>query len=477
MIESNFNTKNFLNLLTCPVEYKPLRNVVNLFPCCHKVNETVAKQYFGQLENGFCTKEAKCMLCNACVTSYAPDETIRKLAIQIFGEGKNVATLPPHSLIVEEKVDIVKLPYPGKPAIFAHCSGDWKTPFKSNAFLCEKKVTFVSTVEDSLITEFSLSGYMDGTIVLRVSLNNRGALSYFRSFRIIGSCGISGSHSFFVSSIPAIQTLFSIIARYNVIPHYHYQQLKEIIEKEGVTHHFPNKIEKGVTHHFPNKIVIEKSVLAYTNFEAKEFLNSLTCPIEKRPLTEAVNLFPCCHKVNESAAKQLFGQAEQNKCMHCNVTVTSYGPDHLVRDLAVRILGHEKNLDGLSTHPLVLEEKETVSLPSSYPGKAAVFIHREGNGCSRRIGFESVVDDSLITEFFLNLKGCYGIELLIKFKDVSARSHFCNQRVTDESFNSGSNYLSITSAKEVKAFFNILACNNEIPDENYQQLKEIIEQL
>jgi tetratricopeptide (TPR) repeat protein len=65
----------------------------------------------------------------------------------------------------------------------------------------------------------------------------------------------------------------------------------------------------------------------------------LECPVSLEPLTSAVSLTPCAHKINEEVAKSMFGEvingscSKTNNCPVCRVNVTRWSVDHQYRQL------------------------------------------------------------------------------------------------------------------------------------------------
>lgn len=75
--------------------------------------------------------------------------------------------------------------------------------------------------------------------------------------------------------------------------------------------------------------------------------NYFICPVNYKYLTKAVALVPCQHKINESAAKIIFNNTNDNSstthhntqtsgkaCPVCRGNVVAYNPDHAFRSLA-----------------------------------------------------------------------------------------------------------------------------------------------
>lgn len=76
---------DLINVLTCPVDMELLQNAVVLFPCAHKINENIAKQIFGEMEQDKIVNEGKCCpLCQRIVKAYYPDYSTREIAEKIL---------------------------------------------------------------------------------------------------------------------------------------------------------------------------------------------------------------------------------------------------------------------------------------------------------------------------------------------------------------------------------------------------------
>ena len=74
-------------------------------------------------------------------------------------------------------------------------------------------------------------------------------------------------------------------------------------------------------------------------------LSLLECPYELEPLTTAVSLAPCMHKINEAAALILYGIMKEGacsevgkECLLCKQIVKAYHIDHKIREVVKGIL-------------------------------------------------------------------------------------------------------------------------------------------
>lgn len=201
---------------------------------------------------------------------------------------------------------------------------------------------------------------------------------------------------------------------------------------------------------------------------------TLTCPIESKPLTEAVTLIPCCHKINESAAQFLFDVVENNSCLKdgncplCEKNVIAYYPDQSLRELA----------------RVFFTEGKEKPVEFSYPGIRARFVHKEGEWEWRDLGelavlckfmeFESVVSDSLLKKLTLLGDKNGGLRLCVSFNEENASSlkkYLINLKISPTNFING---CAIFRGNDLNKMFPIIAKNNEIPEEYFQKLKDII---
>lgn len=225
---TQFDVKNFISSLSCPFGLDPLREAVNLFPCCHKVNEIAAEKYYGKIVDGFCElREKQCVVCNTPVVAYAPDHTIREIVSQIFGHEQDLASLPTHPLVLEEKKAEGNLPYPGLPAIFVWTEGNWE-PFNYGPELC-RMIEFKSVTENSLLESFTLLGYWGGDIAIAVKFKDKFFNQYLLAHQLPNASSLD---LLFKTSTPTgIKTLFRIIALHNEIPVEHFNQIREIVER------------------------------------------------------------------------------------------------------------------------------------------------------------------------------------------------------------------------------------------------------
>lgn len=227
-MQATFDVKSYLSLLSCPIGLDPLIHAVNLFPCCHKVNAAAAEKYYGKIIEGFCELKNKCVTCKQPVTSYAPDHTIRELATRIFGQEKDLESLPTHPLVLEEKESLkVDLPYPGLPADFIHSSGDIDHLFSLG---CSRFIKFVSITPNSLLKEFWLRGNLDGTFKLTIIFNDLGESESIRNYFMACRLPLELDPSLLTQTPETVKRAFRILVTNNQIPVEHFSKLREIVE-------------------------------------------------------------------------------------------------------------------------------------------------------------------------------------------------------------------------------------------------------
>lgn len=225
--------------------------------------------------------------------------------------------------------------------------------------------------------------------------------------------------------------------------------------------------------------------------------NPLTCSIYFEPLTEAVTLVPCAHKIQQAAALEWFGPVQngwelktKKPCPLCRAPTLGYMVDHTMRNVvrsvyelpeADRNTFLENMTSNLAQKSLAVEKDTTPILP--YPGKQARFVHTSGDwkpldraSCgelSLRMDFQSTTEDSLLKKFSL---------LGYKDGDVAISIGFCEK--DSKNLNSylkqfdiliDSDYSFKTKTKEqLRILFNILAENNEIPASHFDKVKDIV---
>ncbi len=224
---AQLDVKHFLRSLTCPIGLDPLRQAVNLFPCCHKVNQVAAEKRHGKIVEGHCELKERCVVCNTEVVDYAPDDTIRDLAGSVFGHEKDLESLPTHPLVLEQKRAEIGISYPGPSAIFIWTGGEWDKPFDSGGDLC-RLMHFMSITDNSLLEGFRLLGYYGGQISLAIDFKKDGSFKKFlKSHRMF--CSINGSYR--TETLQELKTLFRIIALNNEIPADQFNQIRQIVER------------------------------------------------------------------------------------------------------------------------------------------------------------------------------------------------------------------------------------------------------
>jgi hypothetical protein len=106
----------------------------------------------------------------------------------------------------------------------------------------------------------------------------------------------------------------------------------------------------------------------------QELLPSISCSLTNEPLTNAVTLFPCCHKINEQMAKILYediSNLQDHFCCCCEKKITAFAPDSETRTLAKLILDKELVFPSTASgtpagiSALVLQEFPEISCPVS----------------------------------------------------------------------------------------------------------------
>jgi hypothetical protein len=231
----------------------------------------------------------------------------------------------------------------------------------------------------------------------------------------------------------------------------------------------------------------------------KALQGELFCPVMLEPLSSAVTLVLCAHKVQQAAAEHIFGTTyrswlvqSEKPCPVCRVFVLGYMTDHSTRNI-VKNLFEAPTIDldailitiknKLPKKSITVEKDFEVYLP--FPGKAARFVHSDGDWESYNYGgaplkksltFTSSTKNSLITKF--SLLGYHGdkIKIAIDFnKNTDALKNYFKQSdliFTDSELRNKS-YRSKNPA-QLYVFFTILAENNEIPASHFEKTRDII---
>lgn len=426
---------NFWDSLLCPVQMNPLTEAVALFPCCHKVNEIAAKRLFGSVVNDRCELKTPCVVCRETVTSYYPDPIMRGAVSFFLGE------VPEKSKVLEqEPIQENDLPYPGKPATFEQVR-------ITHSRLC-RKMNFESTTPDSLLESFDLFGYKNGSIAILVTFAERDLdafRTYIRAHQIVSKC----EDGWLIIQNPKdLEKFFQILSRNNVIPDDYLEEITAIFKIACA--------EK--------KVVVDAPI--------QDPSTLLSCPKDQKPLLYAVNLFPCCHKVNEAALQSL-----ENKCFVCKTPIVSSAKDHSLRELATQFFAFaEVEIKNLAPQ---LQEKEYQDQP--FPGKSAVFAHLAGDWepkdtgspLCRELQFRSIVPDSLLENFTLYGYTDGTIRISIWFQKYHGFDEFLKTYQIDDN---GFGFLVEDNLEKIRVLFRIIAMNNEIPSDKYPLLAQIIKE-
>lgn len=227
--------------------------------------------------------------------------------------------------------------------------------------------------------------------------------------------------------------------------------------------------------------------------------NQLDCPVFLEPLTEAVSLVPCAHKIQEAAAKQLFGPANgegwkiesQKACPICRVSVQGYLVDHFTRGVVKQFAALSTEVElmiNLVKNPLpgkiqVPAVQKPVKL--SYPGKSAHFVHKEGDWnefysgvpLCRQMVFVSSTTESLIRKFrimgYVSGNIVIGIEFPSKCKEL--HDYLKTFGVILDNLDLKWGYYSSKNPEGLKAMFKIVSENNTIPAPYLDKIIAIVE--
>ena len=248
------NTPNIESFLLCPISHEPLRQAVTIIPCSHKVQQAIAESVLGKPEaNTWRTSNKKCPVCSEPAEGYVVDLAIRDIANRVFSMrsphinpssnrdfesfffnhlSQDFNELNSSSSSAEPASPI---PYPGKSGTF---TTKWEDR-KLGGDLC-REIEFTSTVEDSLIKEFSLLGYTCGNLSIYLKFNssnleeiqtyftNQGNPLNFSPFEKENYCYRSQGKK-------ELQQIFKVIKEHNTISEEHLNELEAIISAGKIT--------------------------------------------------------------------------------------------------------------------------------------------------------------------------------------------------------------------------------------------------
>lgn len=245
-VQSNINLLQ--DELFCPIYLVPLSKAVAFVPCAHKVQQVAAEELCGPTYDGWQVKsKVPCPVCRSPVFGWIIDRSTRNIVRQLFELPANelnliLATMKKNlaekCLSVEKDVR-AKVPYPGKPGKFVHDGGDWSSslPWYPGAILCRsmrcRSMRFVSINEDSFIKEFSINGFLDGSVDIQILFpeDSDKAEKYLKQFNVVlGASQKACGHKSSINHEQLI-SMFNIIAENNEIPSSHFEMIKEIVSK------------------------------------------------------------------------------------------------------------------------------------------------------------------------------------------------------------------------------------------------------
>jgi hypothetical protein len=232
-------------------------------------------------------------------------------------------------------------------------------------------------------------------------------------------------------------------------------------------------------------------------FNAQTLQDQLICPVLLEPLSQAVSLVPCAHKVQQAAAEKMFGATHggwlvqsENPCPVCRTSVLGYMTDHSTRNIVKQLfeLPESEINSMLALMKKNLAEKsisveKDVIVEKPYPGKSARFIHNggdwelcnSGGDLCRSMRFKSSTKDSLIKDFAVLGWNDGDISIKIQFsKDSSDLKEYLKQfELFPEWMELELGYKS-KSKDQLNVFFNILANNNEIAVSHFEKIRGLV---
>lgn len=246
MATSSISTKVDTNLenlgiaLHCPIEYLPLIKAVTLYPCMHKINETAALILYGTMTGEICSKPAQpCSICRVVVKGYHVDHTMRQMVSQIMLlvdlESMTLKLQKkPMEIEKKEKEEKKELAYPGKAAKFVRQSGDWSLKDSGGMGSIYRYMRYKSVVSDSLLSEFELLGYKDGTIRVFIKYLEKCekiVADYLISFGMVPSFSDLRTNTYMTETIEETKKLFKIVTKNNEIPLEDIQKITKIMSE------------------------------------------------------------------------------------------------------------------------------------------------------------------------------------------------------------------------------------------------------
>ena len=113
----------------------------------------------------------------------------------------------------------------------------------------------------------------------------------------------------------------------------------------------------------------------YGSYQSNNLLNELTCPVSLEPLSKAVALFPCAHKIQQHVARKLFGSCSSSiepgkTCPVCVQPVSAYMIDRGVRNIVHQLAQMTSEDAALA----VAEVKNALSQQESFMEKEPAFV-------------------------------------------------------------------------------------------------------
>lgn len=217
----------------------------------------------------------------------------------------------------------------------------------------------------------------------------------------------------------------------------------------------------------------------------KKLQEHLLCPVLKKPLTEAVTVLNCGHKIQKIAAEYWLGPVgdgwktpSKEPCPVCRVPAKGYIDDHSTREIAKILFILPEN-----EIKVLVENCKSTAIP--YPGKPAKF-ERNGYreywekpfGSFSKINvvssllFTSLTEDSLIENFWIGGYEKHSLSIV-----AHLRSNTRNIKDYFKQFEMKIDNCNDVWAKNhdhVKALFNILVENNEISESHIDLLRDAV---
>lgn len=422
---------------------KSLKDLDSL-PCAHKISHASATALW---QNDGLT----CPQCLQKTQVVRPDPLLRTLCslvehIDATMRRTQAQEMRAESVNLAQQLQLVE--YPGKPTTF-------KPQSDLEGLVGQEQVRYRSDDPEALVQRVALTKRAGETVSLNIEFDHQHGKSlrkFFHQFDL--PVELTALGQFAVHRHPQVQALFAILTKHN--------SFSPGLDSPPKMAESGGKESDATTDENPPP----QSELALVRDVLRECLRD---PVNGKVLTHAVNLWPCCHKVDEARAPLNVSEAHSALCPQCETDVTRCAEDTAIRNLASSI--ESFSMGYLKPDP-------------AYPEPAARFVLDSGEwGKDGVIKYQNVNLSSQLTTLSLSFSGD-AVEFYLELRCRDDEDYYSAERqllVYEYFVMKGMNYpedldrrLRATTSEHKRLLWEGVGSNNQFFSEDFDRISALI---